>query len=177
MPPYGAASNGDWIWFAGGEATEELHRIDREGRVDALLELEGRTLRLLAGQPTGAGIELWRLARRRPGDPQGWIEILEVRADGAARRVARSPIGLKAHDLALGDLDGDGRWDAAVASQNSHQVNLRLRRESELLALPDAGAGLGCLGLCLADLDANGALDLIVANAFSNDVSVIYQRR
>lgn len=177
VAPFGAAASGDWIWFAGGEAAEKLHRVDRDGRVQALLDLEGRTLRLLAGQGTESGIELWRLARRRPGDPQGWVEILEVRNDGTARRIVRSSIGLKAHDLALGDLDGDGRWDAAVASQNSHQVNLRLRRGAELLALPDAGAGLGCLGLCLADLDANGALDLIVANAFSNDVSVIYQRR
>lgn len=177
VPPFGAASVGDWIWFAGGEAAEDLQRVDRQGKVETLMALEGRTLRLLAGQATDGGIELWRLARRRPGDPQGWIEVLEVRDDGAARRVARSAIGLKAHDLALGDLDGDGRWDAAVASQNSHQVNLRLRRDEGLLALPDAGAGLGCLGLCLADLDGNGALDLLVANAFSNDVSVIYQRR
>ncbi len=176
VPPYGAAAAGEWLWFAGGETQERLHRIDPEGQVRALLDLEGRTLRLLAGQATEAGRELWRLARRRPGDPQGWVEVLEVRADGAARLLARSAIGLKAHDLALGDLDGDGRWDAAVAAQNSHQVNLRLRRGAQLLALPDAGAGLGCLGLCLADLDANGALDVIVANAFSNDVSVIYQR-
>jgi hypothetical protein len=134
VPPYGAASRGDWIWFAGGDSSEELYRVDREGRAQALLDLEGRTLRLLAGQATDGGIELWRLARRRPGDPQGWIEVLEVRGDGAARQVARSPIGLKAHDLALGDLDGDGRWDAAVASQNSHQVNLRLRRGDGLIA-------------------------------------------
>lgn len=177
QPVLAATADDGWTWVATGSDRERLVAVDAAGQRLELAELEGHSLRLLLGDNLQGSRELWRLVRRRAGEPESWIELWELPVEGGARRVARSGVGLKAHDLTLGDLDGDGRLDAAVASQNSHQVNLRLRRGESLAVLPDVGAGLGCFGLCLADLDGNGALDLLVANAFSNDVSVIYQRR
>ncbi|QDU66864.1 FG-GAP repeat domain-containing protein [Engelhardtia mirabilis] len=153
-----------------------------------LYELAGGKLRELADAPAngdpadlacgdfdgdGRTDVAW-LARRAPGDPQGFLRLYLAR-DGALQPGPEYPTGLAPAEIVAGDLDGDGRCDLAVAAQNSHNANVWLAAEGgSLVRWPDLGAGLGCLGIELCDLNADGRLDLLVANAFSHDLSVIY---
>jgi autotransporter-associated beta strand protein len=83
--------------------------------------------------------------------------------------------------VALGDLNGDGRPDLAVASSSSS-----LKIVSVLLNTTDLGAttpsfaakqdfsvGSGSWGLSLGDVNCDGRLDLAVANLDANTVAVL----
>ncbi len=120
--------------------------------------------------------------------PPPGILSARIQAPGAAGTFAnpvRSPTGGDPVAVAVGDLDGDGLpdvavADAAAAADGSHSVDVQFRVAgtpgafSAPVALP-----LGTLtprDLALADLDADGRLDIAVAAAGSNDVQVLFQQ-
>ena len=85
------------------------------------------------------------------------------------------------YDVAIGDLDGDGQPDLAVANYSSNTVSV-LRNTStsgsvSFAARVDFGAGAGPYGIAIGDLDGDGKPDLAVPNLNSNTVSVLRNTR
>ncbi|MFY8004907.1 MAG: FG-GAP-like repeat-containing protein, partial [Chitinophagaceae bacterium] len=85
--------------------------------------------------------------------------------------------------VAIGDLDGDGKPDLAVAnfslnlSSNSVSVYRNTATSGSIssgsfAAKVDFATGDGPRSVAIGDLDGDGKPDLVVANAFSNTVSV-----
>ena len=103
---------------------------------------------------SGAGVSDVSLLRQDPAAPGRFLSAVSV-ATGAVP-----------HDVAIGDLDGDGRPDLAVADA-----------EGLSLLLQDAGAagrlgprlhvesGGGTASVAVADLDGDGTADLLATNA------------
>jgi VCBS repeat protein/FG-GAP repeat protein len=88
-------------------------------------------------------------------------------------------VGAGPASVAIGDLNGDGKPDLAVANSNLGRLPGTV---SVLLGHGDgtfqpqaayASGGLGLSALAVGDLNGDGKLDLAVANTNSNDVSVL----
>src|SRR5207245_4653373 len=76
--------------------------------------------------------------------------------------------------VAIGDLNGDGRPDLAVASHYSDAVSVLLGNgDGNFRARVDVGAGGNPYSVAIADLNGDGRPDLAVANWHSSTVSVL----
>ncbi|HMF43083.1 MAG TPA: VCBS repeat-containing protein, partial [Polyangia bacterium] len=79
-----------------------------------------------------------------------------------------------AYALAVGDVNGDGAPDVAVANDTQASVSVFINRGDGRLMSPvtyPAGAGDGARALAVADLDHDGRPDLVVGNG--DTVSVL----
>jgi hypothetical protein len=82
--------------------------------------------------------------------------------------------------VAIGDLDGDGKPDLAVANQTANTVSVYYNTSSNssigtgsFAAKQDFATGSSPYSVAIGDLDGDGKPDLAVANAGSNNVSVL----
>src|SRR6185295_11655219 len=67
--------------------------------------------------------------------------------------------------VAIGELNGDGRSDLAVANVDENTVSVFLMTHSGRFAdKVDYGVGESPFSLALGDLDQDGKLDLVTAN-------------
>jgi len=87
--------------------------------------------------------------------------------------------GSEPWSLAIGDLDGDGKADLAVANEGSHTVSVYRNTGSSgaitsgsFAARVDFTTGTSPYSVAIGDLDGDGKADLAVANQGSNTVSV-----
>jgi hypothetical protein len=83
------------------------------------------------------------------------------------------PAGMEPRALALGDFNGDGRLEVAVADYAGAAVHVLCNDGATLQAAPACPAGRGPTALAAGDLDGDGRLDLAVADAQSSTVSVL----
>jgi hypothetical protein len=91
---------------------------------------------------------------------------------------ASYPVGAEPVAVALGDLDGDGVLDAAVANRTDGTVSvLRGRAGGMFEAASPLGVGAQPEALVIGDLDADGKRDLAVANTGSGTISVLWGPR
>jgi hypothetical protein len=95
------------------------------------------------------------------------------------RRVGTAPIrtGAAPTQLAVGDLDGDGRAEIAVSNMNSGTVTVAsLGRDSHVVIAETIRVGRLPKGIAAGDLNGDGKPDLVVANNGDNDVAIILAR-
>jgi hypothetical protein len=101
------------------------------------------------------------------------VSVLLGNGDGsfAARSFAA---GRVPYSVAVGDFNGDGAPDLAVANNFSNNVSVLLGRgDGGFQAARSFGTGRAPYSVAVGDFNRDGALDLAVANAGSNDVSVL----
>ncbi|HET6764522.1 MAG TPA: VCBS repeat-containing protein, partial [Longimicrobiaceae bacterium] len=99
-------------------------------------------------------------------------------AAGAASGSFPGPVlatGSKPRFVAVGDLNGDGRPDLAVANYDSASVSVLMRNAADngYDAQVNHITGFNPTSIAVADLNGDGRLDLAVANEGSNTVSVL----
>jgi hypothetical protein len=83
------------------------------------------------------------------------------------------PTGTRSDFVAVGDFNGDGKLDLAVANAGSNNVSVLLGNgDGTFQNKVDYPAGTNPVGLTLADFDGDGNVDLAVAN-LSNSVSLL----
>jgi len=76
--------------------------------------------------------------------------------------------------VAIGDLNGDGRRDLAVANTNSNTVSVLFGHgDGTFEPRADFAAGKQPVSVAIGDLSGEGVPDVAVANAGSNTVSVL----
>jgi hypothetical protein len=89
-------------------------------------------------------------------------------------------LGPKPHQIALGDVNRDGRLDLAITEHDSHDVRVFLGRGDGTFA-PAAGSPFAALtsgrphnhGVLFADVDRDGRLDIATSNQNDHSVSVL----
>src|SRR2546426_310034 len=104
------------------------------------------------------------LLRAGPATAQGFS--VGVRLDFAT---GSGPVS-----VAIGDLNGDGKPDLAVANINSATVSVLLGNGAGGVgAKPDFATAAGPISVAIGDLNGDGKPDLAVANASTTTVSVL----
>ena len=88
--------------------------------------------------------------------------------------------GTGPYSISIGDLDGDGKLDLAVANRNSNTVSVY--RNAYTIGGVDSNSftnkldfttGGNPFSVSIGDIDGDGKIDLVVANNSSNTVSVL----
>ncbi len=85
-------------------------------------------------------------------------------------------VGTTPVSVAIGDIDGDGKQDLAIANQGSNSVSI-LRNTSSVASASfdrtDFTVGMLPVSVAIGDIDGDGKKDLAVVNQNSSNVSVL----
>src|SRR5262249_36454945 len=93
---------------------------------------------------------------------------------GGAFSHANYTTGTNPSSVAIGDLNGDGRLDLAVANSYSNTVSVLLGNgDGNFQAQTQYATGTNPSSVAIGDLNGDGRPDLAVANHDSNTVSVL----
>jgi uncharacterized repeat protein (TIGR01451 family) len=117
------------------------------------------------------------LATANDGDDA--VAVFHGNGDGTFAPMSGSPIAVGSHPegVRVGDVDGDGRLDLAVANYGSSDVSLLLGNGNgtfHAAGPPTAVSGSNPYMVAIADLNGDGRPDLATSNYASNDVSVLF---
>ena len=110
----------------------------------------------------------------------GSISVLLGVGDGTFAAERRFGVGSGPHSVAVGDFNGDGKPDLAVANSGT-SPNYPDSSISVLLGLGDGtfapdrrfGVGSAPSSVAVGDLNDDGALDLAVGDDVSSDVAIL----
>ena len=106
--------------------------------------------------------------------PGSGISVLLGNGDGSFQSQPVLPVGVGPVSLAVGDFNGDGRPDVAVASVGSQEVTVELGNGDGTFS-PQTPIPVGNrpMAVATADLNNDGRADLVVANFDDNTVGVM----
>ena len=94
--------------------------------------------------------------------------------DGSFQAAQSFGVGTNPRSVAVGDFNGDGTPDLAVANRISNDVSVLLGNgDGSFQAAQYFRAGSGPFTVAVRDFDGDGRPDLAVANSGSANVSVL----
>lgn len=150
-----------WL-FVGGEGRFSEHRVLHG-------ELEARSISL-ADLDSDSVPEVLLVGERDL--------VILYGGGGGKTPVIAIPLGFVAHSVAVGDLDGDGRRDLALAAQDRNAVAIfRSLVANEFAPAEFYGVGISPKDIALADLNGDGRLDAATADFGSRSLSILTGRR
>jgi hypothetical protein len=107
------------------------------------------------------------------------VSVFIGRSDGTLQPASEIALGngqAEPYSVAIGDFDGDGYHDAAIADNRTLSVYIQLGHGDgtfePAMSRPDID-GMASFILVARDMNLDGNLDLVVANRSSDDVSVL----
>ncbi len=102
------------------------------------------------------------------------VQILQGQGDGSFIVIGTYPVGVAASTLVVGDFNGDGFPDLAVASYGSDTVSILLNNgDGTFQDAVDYPAGSGPTSVAVGDFNADGVTDLVVTNRLDGTISVL----
>jgi len=102
------------------------------------------------------------------------VSVLLGKVGGGFINSGTLSTGTNPSSVAIGDLNGDGRLDLAVANAGSNTVSVLLGSVGGgFQAQTQYPTGTNPASVAIRDLNGDGRLDLAVANAGSNNVTVL----
>ena len=131
---------------------------------------------VVAGDFNGDGKQDLAVAVGSAPGSAGRLSVFLGNGDGTLTRVSSSPaLGLSPDQLAVGDFNGDGKLDLAVADQHGSVTILLGNGDGTFAPAPGSPAGVGSspYALAVGDFNGDGRLDLAVANVSDNTVTVL----
>ncbi|MBI5135737.1 MAG: VCBS repeat-containing protein [Nitrospirae bacterium] len=162
------AGNGDGTFAAAPLATLDLGANTSPWDL-AAGDLNGDTfadLAVVVLQPNGGGTETLHRVRGFLNDGSGAFSPA-AGEDGAATVQADA-------DIALADLNGDGRADAVRTLAGTDQVAVFLAGQNgELTSHTTYAVGTGPSGVAIADATGDGHFDIVTANAADATLSIL----
>jgi hypothetical protein len=110
----------------------------------------------------------------------GGVSVLLGQGDGTLLPAVNYAAGIQPESVAVGDFNGDGIPDLAVAhlgtypSYSDSGVSILLGKgDGTFLPAVNYAAGSGPVSVAVGDFNCDGWPDLAVANVISNDVSIL----
>jgi hypothetical protein len=183
--------------YGGGSGFMGAADLRRDGRIDLLLS--GVLVLLGNGDGTFEDINNFATTERNPyaeaiadfngdGIPDlavanlgtgfngGSVSVLLGNGDGTFQPAQNVAFGFVADSVAVGDFNGDGIPDLAVALDNFNpSVEVLLGNgDGTFQAAVPYNAGNHALSVAVGDFTGSGILDLVVANYLDNNVSVLF---
>ncbi len=109
-----------------------------------------------------------------PADPGQAISVLLGNGDGSFAPETRFGTGRNPYAVAVGDFNGDGLYDIAVANYFSNSVSVLLGNgDGTFRKSDDYSVGSLPRALAVGDFNGDGVADLVVANYIDGTLSVL----
>jgi hypothetical protein len=109
--------------------------------------------------------------------PRQTIEVLLGKGDGAFQAPVVYTVGANPQAIAIGDFNGDGFLDLAIANYDGNNVSILLGRgDGTFGAATTAATNRGPRSIVASDFNGDGKLDLASANNVSGDISILLGR-
>ena len=110
-----------------------------------------------------------------------FVNVFVGNGTGSYTRTTSSPVSgaNRPYDLAVADVNGDGRPDIVVSNQMSNTLSVLLNTTGAGAATPNftaqqtVASGIYPASVALADVNGDGRPDIVVANRGSASVSVL----
>jgi len=109
--------------------------------------------------------------------PGQTIEVLLGKGDGTFQAPVVYTVAANPQAIAIGDFNGDGYFDLAIANYDGNNVSILLGRgDGTFGAATTAATNRGPRSIVASDFNGDGMLDLASANNVSGDISILLGR-
>jgi autotransporter-associated beta strand protein len=104
----------------------------------------------------------------------GFVSVLLGNGNGAFQGQQTSAAGAGARDVALSDINGDGRLDLTVLNDSAESVGVLFGRGDGTFQAQQTFASPSSLfGTALGDVNGDGRADVVLANANNNSANIL----
>jgi len=144
------------------------------GTVNASGKAQIATILLNAGRHSLRAVYLGAPGLDQPSQSAAYLYIVSAISGAGFAAAANYGAGTHPESVAVGDFNGDGIADLAVANNGTNNVSVLLgRADGTFQAAVNYGAGTGPTSVAVGDFNGDGIADLAVANNGTNNVSVL----